>query len=261
MKKAVFFDIDGTLWDFHMQVPPSTVRAIQALRDNGNYAFICSGRSRAAIQAKELLEDITFDGILAGCGTYIEYEGEVVYERKLSKEELVTLLEVFGKYKTPVVLEGKQYLYADMGQFQDNAYITRLKELLGESFVPLPKEVDGYDANKMTVYFTQGDFEDVKKTLSGKYELLCHTPEVFEILPGGFSKAKGIQWICDYLGIAHEDTYAFGDSVNDLEMLRYVEHGIAMGNATKVAKEAADYVTTDIWADGIQEGLKRFSLI
>ena len=54
MKKAVFFDIDGTLWDDRMQVPKSTVLAIRKLRENGHYAFICSGRSRAAIQAKEL---------------------------------------------------------------------------------------------------------------------------------------------------------------------------------------------------------------
>ncbi|MDD6057704.1 MAG: HAD hydrolase family protein, partial [Clostridiales bacterium] len=43
MKKAVFFDIDGTIWDEHMQIPASTVTAVQRLRENGHYAFLCSG--------------------------------------------------------------------------------------------------------------------------------------------------------------------------------------------------------------------------
>ena len=43
MKKAVFFDIDGTLWNEHMQVPESTTEAIRELRADGNYAFLCSG--------------------------------------------------------------------------------------------------------------------------------------------------------------------------------------------------------------------------
>ena len=46
-KKAVFFDIDGTIWNDKNEIPESTVRAIKMLRGNGNLAFLCSGRSRA----------------------------------------------------------------------------------------------------------------------------------------------------------------------------------------------------------------------
>ena len=74
MKKAVFFDIDGTLWNEHMQVPESTTKAIRELRNAGNYAFLCSGRSRSNIRSEKIL-GIGFDGIVAACGTHIEYEG------------------------------------------------------------------------------------------------------------------------------------------------------------------------------------------
>lgn len=66
MKKAVFFDIDGTLWNYQMQIPESTVLAIRKLRENGHYAFICSGRSRSNIQSPKLL-GIGFDGVVASC--------------------------------------------------------------------------------------------------------------------------------------------------------------------------------------------------
>lgn len=261
MKKAVFFDIDGTLWDDRMQVPKSTVLAIRKLRENGHYAFICSGRSRAAIQAKELLTDIGFDGILAACGTYIEYSGDIVFERTLSNEELKELTDCFARQKKPLILEGKGCLYADMEEFCENAYIVNLKESLGNGFQPFTENAGRYDANKATAYFQGGDIERVKSELSGHFDLIFHSSKVFEIVPKGYSKAKGISWICDYLKVSHENTYAFGDSVNDVEMLSCVGHGIAMGNATDVAKQAADYETADIWEDGILKGLCHFSLI
>lgn len=261
MKKAVFFDIDGTLWDEKMRVPESTATAIHKLRENGTYAFICSGRSRAAIQAKTLLSDIGFDGILAACGTYFEYRGEVVYERTLSKEELLELTDCFKRQNQPLILEGKKHLYGDMDDFSDNPYILNLKKSLGDGFVSFTEHAGRYDANKATSYFRGGDLEQVKKELSAHFDLIFHTTQVFEIVPKGCSKASGIRRVCEYLNVAHEDTYAFGDSVNDIEMLSYVQHGIAMGNGTDVAKDAADYITAPLWEDGIWEGLRHFSLI
>ena len=55
--------------------------------------------------------------------------------------------------------------------------------------------------------------------------------------------------------------YVFGDGANALEMFRMVGHGIAMGNATEPAKEAAEYVTTDIHEDGIRHAMEHYGLI
>lgn len=261
MKKAVFFDIDGTLWDNQMQMPNSAVSAVRQLRKNGIYAFICSGRSRAAIQAKELLSGIGFDGILASCGAHIEYQGELIYERLLTAEELEEIFHIADVYHVPIVVEGKNCLYADMEDFSDNVYICNLKKSLGEGFLPLAAEPGRHIANKVTGYFKQGDFEKMKSELTVHYDMIVHTPNVFELVPKGFSKASGIKRICEHLNIPHENTYAFGDGPNDLEMLSYVKYGIAMGNGAKAAKDAADFITKDIWDDGIMEGLKHFSLI
>lgn len=261
MKHAVFFDIDGTLWDEHMRVPESTVSAIRKLRENGDYAFICSGRSRAAIRAKELLEDIGFDGIIGGCGTYIEYRGKVIYESLLSQEEIVMLVETLRKNGMPAILEGSEYLYADMEAFGDDPYVSYLKGMLGDGFRPMQGCEGEYKANKLSADYTNGDVEGVKRDLSLEYDLIFHAEKAVEILPKGFSKATGIKKICEYLNISHENTYAFGDSANDIEMLQYVSHGIAMGNATDDAKQAADYITSSLWQDGILAGLEHFSLI
>ena len=57
------------------------------------------------------------------------------------------------------------------------------------------------------------------------------------------------------------DTYALGDSVNDLEMLQTVGHGIAMGNATDVVKKAAEYVTDSLFEAGVYNALSHYDLI
>ena len=71
MSKAVFFDIDGTIWDQKQRIPESAVKAIRKLRENGHYAFLCSGRTRSFIRGENLFA-IGFDGIVGGCGTYVE---------------------------------------------------------------------------------------------------------------------------------------------------------------------------------------------
>lgn len=261
MKHAVFFDIDGTLWDKHMQVPESTVKAIRELRERGDYAFLCSGRSRAAIQAKELLEDIGFDGIIAGCGTYIEYQGEVIFEKQLTEENLKHLLGILNKHHMPAIMEGREFLYADTRAFGNDPYLAYLKRILGENFRELETCSGNFEVNKLSADFTHGDVEGMKRELSRDYELIFHAVKVVEILPKGYSKAGGIQKICEHLGIDHENTYAFGDSANDIEMLGYVQFGIAMGNATEDAKQAADYVTDPLQEDGIWTGLRHFGLI
>ena len=82
-----------------------------------------------------------------------------------------------------------------------------------------------------------------------------------ESVPLGFSKGSGIRKVCELFGIPISDTIAFGDSVNDLDMLETAGIGVAMGNGTDAAKQAADYVTTDMFDDGIWNACEALGLI
>jgi hydroxymethylpyrimidine pyrophosphatase-like HAD family hydrolase len=65
----------------------------------------------------------------------------------------------------------------------------------------------------------------------------------------------------DHYGFRLNETMAFGDGQNDIDMIRFVGTGISMGNGIDALKKAADYVTTDIDDDGIANGLRHFGLI
>ena len=258
--KAVFFDIDGTLWDNNTNIPESTKEAIKKLKENGHLSFICSGRTRSFISAPKLL-NLGFDGIVAGCGTYIEEHGKEIFYKNLKKSEIEKALQIFHMHHLPVVMEGKNAMYLDEAEFSDKNYIARMKQQMGEKLKPITGNEDRWEVSKFTCNISSGEFEQVKEKLKDEYEILVHDLPVAEFVPKGFSKASGIKKTCELLKINREDTYAFGDSVNDLDMLRYVPHGVAMGNGSKAAKEAAEYVTGDIHSDGIYHGLAHYGLI
>lgn len=259
MKKAVFFDIDGTLWNDRMQIPESAKKAISVLRAEGNYAFLCSGRSKANIRTKELLE-IGFDGVVAACGMHIEFQEKKVFEKLLSEEQIAHALAVIEKYHMLAVLEGPRYLYVDDNDFCDDPYVIYLRNELGKDVRPIAGNT-AFEVNKLSIDLKGADIGPVVEELEEQFRVIVHNDWLIEILPKGFSKATGIAHVCKLIDVKQADTYAFGDSANDLEMLAYVAHGIAMGNASLETKEVAEFVTTDVMEDGIQVGLKHYGLI
>ncbi len=170
------------------------------------------------------------------------------------------MLAVIQKHHMLAVLEGPRYIYVDAGDFCDDPYVNYLKKELGEVVKPITGTED-FEINTLAIDVKGADLKSVMAELEEEFDVIVHNDWLIEALPKGYSKATGIARVCELLAIEKSDTYAFGDSANDLEMLAYVAHGIAMGNASKEAKQAAEFVTTDIMKDGIWTGLKYYGLI
>lgn len=83
------------------------------------------------------------------------------------------------------------------------------------------------------------------------------TGNTFEVYSPHLSKATGIAHVLEHLGISIEDTYAFGDGINDLEMIRACGYGVAMGNAVPEVKAPADLVCGTVAEGGLAEALRR----
>lgn len=260
MSKAVFFDIDGTLWDFYNQIPVSTVTAIRELRKNGHYAFICSGRARAYIQHPDLFA-IGFDGVVAGCGTHVELDGKRIYEKLIDRELAEHTVETVRRYGFRPILEGPEYLYMDDAEFGNEIYGQKLKRELGKRLMGISDHYGSWVINKLSCATNDADREGCFAALEAYYTYLIHNSAVVELVPKGHTKATGIAKMCEALGIDRTDTFAVGDSVNDLAMLEYAGTGIAMGNGSPEAKAAADYVTSDLQDDGIYRAMLQFGLI
>lgn len=259
---VVFFDIDGTLWDENLVVPESTKKAIKLLQENGHKAFICTGRAMGNVCDPQFNE-IGFDGFVAACGNHVEMDNKILYERNMSYEDVKDIYDICHQYQMPIIYEGTTCQWLDRYGFEGDSYITYIVEELRDTAAFLDEcKLENIQANKFSALVNEKtNYPAIVEALSDRFDFMDHGGGVVEAVPVGTSKATGIAWLCEYLNISIEEVYAIGDSVNDLEMLRFAGHSIAMGNASQVAKEAAEYITTDIHEDGIWNALKHFDLI
>ena len=260
-RKAVFFDIDGTIYNFDVGIQDSTRKAIEDLRKAGHLAFVSTGRSRAYISPDII--GIGFDGILAGCGTYIYYNNEELMNISIDLDVVNRALGVFKKYNVYPVLEGRDYLYFDKDIYPKEKNKGNLfEEIFKDVVVPVTGNEDNYDINKITVFCrTEEAVAAVKKELADVFDFIQHRLVYMELVPKGYNKGTGIIDLCKRLGIKREDTFAFGDSSNDLEMFDAVGTSVCMGNGSEDAKEAADYVTDHMEEEGLPNALRHFGLI
>ena len=262
MSKYVFFDIDGTLWDDKMIVPESTKEAIKKLQANGHKAFVCTGRAMGNVNDPQF-ENIGFDGFIAACGNHVEMDGKVLYERNMTYEDVKAIYEISRECNLPIIYEGSKYQWMDREGFEGDSYIAYIVENLKDAAKFLDAcDMKEIEANKFSALANaKTNYPAVEAALSDRFDFMDHGDGIIEAVPKGTSKATGIAWLCEHLNIAIEDTYALGDSINDLEMLGFVGHSIAMGNASQVAKDAAEYVTSHIHEDGVFHALQHYGLI
>jgi Cof subfamily protein (haloacid dehalogenase superfamily) len=261
-RKAVFFDIDGTLLDYRHGIPESTKKAIEQLQERGHLAFINTGRGRANVGEDEL-EGLNFNGIIAGCGTYVEYDGKCVFNREIDLEVIKKIDRLLEKYRVRAALEGsKSIYYFKRDENSKDPFITYLSQVIGDRLACVEESKEKLGVNKLSVKMEEEYIiKSVKKELEDDFDFIKHQSDFFEIIPKGYNKAKGVEIVCEKLQIDIQNTYAFGDSNNDLDMLRHVRYGVAMGNSTPETIAVSDYVTDDILKDGIYNGLKYYGLI
>lgn len=267
-RKLLFFDIDGTLLTggFDGYVPDSAIKALKKAQANGHYCFINSGRTRSFLP-KQIL-DFPFDGYILGCGTEINLHGETIYQKTLPMELKRSLAEKSRRSNMQIVAEGPYHIYYDekVDLFKDVRNLLDFYDTFMESPTVLPFSSKELDFSKFVVVFKEdGNVPLFKELIKGDFDYIDREgfkDSMFaEIVPVGCSKATGIDFLVEYLGLTLEDCYVFGDSNNDLSMLTHVKHSIAMGNSCPEILNQTEYVTTDIDEDGIYNALKHYNLI
>lgn len=255
-RKVVFFDIDGTLLNEKKELPQSTKAAISALQDKGVYVAIATGR--APFMFKELREVLGIDSYVSFNGSYVVVEGEVISDTPLTTAQLIQLERAAEQSKHSMVFLDHQGAVANRG---NDRFIA---ESLGGLKLPYPpvKKDDYHQRNiYQALLFCEEHEEESYLREHDYFDYIRWHPYALDILPDGGSKARGIEQVLNHLSTSAENAYAFGDALNDLEMLEYVGTGIAMGNGREEAKAVANHVTTHVDEDGIYHGLRYAGLI
>ena len=258
-QKLLFFDIDGTLVNFEGEMPESTREALRRAREQGHKLVICTGRSRQ--QVYDWLEQYGFDGYICASGAYVEYEGKVISHRTVDAKALAKLVDYFEKehiiycfqaaehtVTNRAGMEGMVRMFADRLGGGADVMKRIIKETLQDEDLKSHTETE-----KMVYYESPVCVREVAEQLA---------PE-FEVAASSFEKPDETSGEVTMTGInkKREDTIAFGDGPNDLDMLEYAGIGVCMGNAMDYVKETADMITDHINEDGILHAMEKLKLI
>ena len=256
MIKAAFFDVDGTLLSHKTkQIPPSAIRALEILKAKGIPCIISTGRQ---IHQMDLLPmgGVTFDGYITMNGQLtMDKNRQPLYAKPLRGEVLEFALKLFREKKVPVIFVEQDTLYVN----EDGPLVRSVQESISSKLPPVGVYTGG-NVYQACVYINDQETAMLDPVRGKCVITRWHANAVDIIAPDG-GKRAAVEQYCRDNGWAREEIIAFGDSDNDLEMIRYAGIGVALGNAEPEVKAAADYVTADIDDDGLAKALEHFGLI
>lgn len=262
-RKMIFFDIDGTLIDDKTkEIPASAAEAIRLTREKGNLTFINTGRTAEIVEPR--IRALGFDGIVSGCGTYIYLKDEVLSAHTIPHEVCVEVVKKLREFQAAAFFEENSCLLFD------GASPVKEKELEnGKSVFYKMKcnvrdfwEREGQTFDKFFCMLNpNSDREGLIAYLSQQFTCIPREGTKLEVVPRGYSKATGIRFLQEHLGIGAEDCYVLGDSENDIEMFDAVPNAIAMGECAPQILERCSYQTAKVMEDGVFLALEHYGLI
>ena len=243
MIRLIAFDLDGTLTNDDKIITPLTMEALRTVQRHGVKLCLASGRPPYGM--RPLAEEIG---------------PELIMEKTLPEEALPLLKEFQDRsgfslmtyYEDTIFTEHPDDQYVAVSARNNKMRVERLEDFVRDVPRPLHKCLVVGDPEKRPYWE-----EQMREALKNIY--ICHsTPYFIECLPKGIDKGPALVDLAAHLGIDMADVMAFGDSNNDVAMLKNAGIGIAMANSEENVKAVADYTTASNNDDGIALSLRIF---
>lgn len=257
MIKAAFFDIDGTLLSFRTHcVSDGTRRAFGLLHSMGVRTFLSTGRPWGLVPKMPLAFE--------GC---VSMNGGLVFTLNAAGEPDQTLLrnpiadsdsEAWVHYARRHNICTMMFTERGMMASQLNETGRQIRDQLA---FPMPQVVPiqallGQQAYQIIALMPPERDHEVMEILPHCRLPRWH-PAFTDIVAAHIDKAQGLAALCRHFGIRQDETMAFGDGGNDVEMLQWAGIGVAMGNADECVKKKADMVTKTVDDEGIEHAVNQ----
>lgn len=258
--KIIFFDIDGTLLDCVQGMAylnETTYQALWTLKKNGHQICLATGRCYPYLHQQFL--SLPFDGMILANGAHVIYHGQVLDECIIEKKQVLAVLDYCQAHQIEYVLEGQK-------QCVSLKYFTKMQTFFSQFAIPLENIVEEIPENfavyKIAVIpnsIKQAD--EVYEAFHTQFQMMRHQDHSFDLYPQTISKGKALSHILKASRMEVAQSIAFGDGINDLEILENVGLSIAMGNASELVKAKADMICENVEQDGVVLQLKALGLL
>ena len=259
MKRIFFFDIDNTLLDHEtMEIPPSALDAIRALKPAGHTVVVATGRSFE--HAKPFIDLVEPGYAITLNGARIFRGGVEVHHAPLDRAAVADLFDW-------IVARG-HYFGMNRGS---TSYLSTINQMTTAPLeaVGMAYEIDRRQYLSEDIYQAWLFFDESLDATLGpqiavrypQFDIVRWHPNAVDVMPAGINKWTGCQWVLGQTGFRPEQAIAFGDGLNDIEMLQGVGLGVAMGNGHPQLKAIANHIAPALHMDGIATVLQDLALI
>ncbi|NLI92957.1 MAG: HAD family phosphatase [Peptococcaceae bacterium] len=262
--RLIAMDLDDTVLRDDLTVSKRTLQAINQARAKGVLVTVATGRMPLSCQRFIDVLDIRIPVIMCH-GAIIKdmNSGEIIFRKVIDKEtasEAIRIMQAEGMH-CQIYLQDKVYTN------QLNKWSQTWKKLStvqSEEADLLAVLKQGESAEKIVSIDEESlishKYQTYQSQFEGKIHFTVSKPNFLEMLDAGVNKGAALAFLAEMHGIKREEVLAIGDSLNDLEMIRYAGIGVAMGNARPELKKEADYVTGTNDQDGAAEAIEKFVL-
>lgn len=259
-KNLLFTDMDGTLLKSDNTISESLKNAIDAMTANGHSLILTSGRPLPSILEVKVKLGLNYPNmyIISNNGGLI-YDCEQsrpVLEKKVSSEVIRKVVSLANRAGIHV----HSYTATDIVGFSEDEEVKYYRSRIHMPFIQVD-DIAGYlkdGAYKVQlIHLTDRDELEklrleIVQELGNEVDAFFSNDQYLEILPKGINKGDAVLFLEKHLAVPHSHTFAAGDADNDLSMINAAGTGIAMKNASKEIKEAADIITAN---DNDHDGL------
>lgn len=232
MAKLASFDMDGTLLMPDHRLGDETLSALRRLRERGVALTFATGRH--ALEMRHLTGALALDAyLITGNGTRIHTrDGEVLHRQDLAPDVAEQVLH--SKWDT----QASMHAFNDRGWMTDTVLPWMQQAHSLSEFRWQLTDLKRLPAHEVTKICFCGDHDDLcrlriqlNEALGDRAYLCFSAFDCLEVLPVGCNKGAALAKLGQHLGITLQECMAFGDAMNDREMLGSVGRGLIMGNA------------------------------
>lgn len=256
--KILFLDIDGTILKPDHTYTESTKHAITKAKNQGIEVFLATGRPLHEID--KLAQELGIKSFIGYNGAFAVYQNETIVNEPMNKNTVEQCIQ------TAEANDHEMVLYT-----RDKNYFTSLTRPVVNNFIDtfqlkknLPWEADKADQilgiTVMNLPQSEAALYELETNIFMSPVNINGIEHCYDIIRKNVNKGFAVEKILDLLNISPEQAIAFGDGMNDKEMLRATGESFAMGNAHLALFDYAKNRTTTVSEDGIYNGLKKLGL-
>jgi Cof subfamily protein (haloacid dehalogenase superfamily) len=257
------FDLDGTVLRRDLKITPGTIAALQSLRERGMRLVVATGRRFE--EAREYAGRLGFaedDPLICYGGSMVRrINGETLLHRTLPGSLGIEVLEwaAARNLHARVFLDGRIVSSPDTPAALDHMRRSARRYAVPDfSVVDSPADwlrEGTHEPTKLVIVDRPDDIGgwlgEAQTAFAGRLFVTRSLPHYVEIGSLEGTKASALGFLCGRWGIEPERVLAFGDADNDIDMLRFAGHGVAVGGMSGEVREAADRVVPGVDEDGV----------